>query len=215
MNKKKTIAVAIVLALILLIGGMLAYFTDTDSATNTFTIGNVDISLTEPLWDALDDEDNNNIPDVAESITPGATIDKDPTINNISTTNGAYVFAKVVVPALDATTPLFTYETNTGWAELGTAKYDATAKTITHVYAYGSASAMTELEKATSATAPTSTSSAVFSSVTLGNFTATQLSGITTTQIVVSAYGIQKDNLSVSAPTDIAKLFDELKTHFE
>jgi predicted ribosomally synthesized peptide with SipW-like signal peptide len=45
MNKKKSIAVAIVLALVLLIGGMLAYFTDKDTKTNTFTIGD-DIEIT-------------------------------------------------------------------------------------------------------------------------------------------------------------------------
>ena len=48
MNKKKSIAVAIVLTLILLIGGMIAYFTDEDTATNQFTLGdNIEISLSE------------------------------------------------------------------------------------------------------------------------------------------------------------------------
>ena len=48
MNKKKGIAVAVVLLLILLIGGMLAYFTDTDTKDNVFTLGkDIDITLTE------------------------------------------------------------------------------------------------------------------------------------------------------------------------
>ena len=50
MTKKKSIAVAIVLAIVLLIGGMLAYFTDTDTETNEFTLGNVSIDLQEPNW---------------------------------------------------------------------------------------------------------------------------------------------------------------------
>ena len=54
MNKRKTMAVAIVLALVLLIGGMIAYFTDTDEATNEFTLGDeVDISLSE-TWTPAD-----------------------------------------------------------------------------------------------------------------------------------------------------------------
>lgn len=59
----------------------------------------------------------------------------------------------------------------------------------------------------TSLAANTSTS-AVFSSVTLkSTLTATQNATTGTTNIVVNAYGIQTDNLSVSAPTDIYCLF--------
>ena len=51
MSKKKSIAVAVVLLLVLVIGGMLAYFTDTDTATNVFTLGdNIEISLHETNW---------------------------------------------------------------------------------------------------------------------------------------------------------------------
>lgn len=49
MNKKKILVLAVSVALIaiLAIGGSLAYFTDTDSATNTFTAGGVAIDLIE------------------------------------------------------------------------------------------------------------------------------------------------------------------------
>ncbi len=49
MTKQKVLAVAGVLgiAALVLSAGTLAYFTDTDKATNTFTIGNVDIELLE------------------------------------------------------------------------------------------------------------------------------------------------------------------------
>ena len=50
MSKKKTIAVAIVLALILLIGGMIAYFTDTDIAVNKFSLGDeIDIEYLKEM----------------------------------------------------------------------------------------------------------------------------------------------------------------------
>lgn len=48
--KKKTIlvaAIAVMLVAALVVGGTLAYFTDKDNATNTFTVGNVDIELLE------------------------------------------------------------------------------------------------------------------------------------------------------------------------
>ena len=46
MKKKKTILAAAVLLLMLAVGCAIAYFTDTDQKTNTFTIGNVDKMLT-------------------------------------------------------------------------------------------------------------------------------------------------------------------------
>ena len=49
MSKRKILVLALSLSMvaILAIGGTLAYFTDTDSATNTFTVGNVKIDLIE------------------------------------------------------------------------------------------------------------------------------------------------------------------------
>lgn len=51
--KKKTIlvaAIAVMLVAALVVGGTLAYFTDTDKKTNTFTVGNVDIELLESQY---------------------------------------------------------------------------------------------------------------------------------------------------------------------
>ena len=47
--KKKILALCLVVALAVtaVVGGTLAYFTDTDDAKNTFTVGNVDIELLE------------------------------------------------------------------------------------------------------------------------------------------------------------------------
>lgn len=49
MNKRRILAIAMSLCIvaILAIGASLAYFTDNDSATNTFTVGNVKIKLIE------------------------------------------------------------------------------------------------------------------------------------------------------------------------
>ena len=64
MNKKKTIGLVAVIALIAvaLIGTTLAYFTDTDNATNTMTVGNVKIKLIEEQRE-IDDETGQPTPD--------------------------------------------------------------------------------------------------------------------------------------------------------
>ena len=198
MSKKKSIAVAAILAVVLLIGGLLAYFTDRDTKTNVFTLGNnIEISLTE-TWD----------PDDGLGLHPGAVVTKAPSIKNDSTTTPAYVFAEVVVPCYASTgttvdTPLFTFTENAGWTLINTPTVDTESKTITYVYAYGSSSAMTSL------TADTTTSTAVFSQVTLApSLTDTQKATASATpNIVVNAYGIQIDNLGVTAPADIYALF--------
>ena len=210
MKKKKTILAALVLLLVVAVGGAIAYFTDTDTKTNTFTIGNVDISLTEDGWDALADANNNDIPDVAEDMMPGESVTKDPTINNLSTKNPAYVFAKVEVPCTTIVAPattseeLFTYTTNAGWTELSSAAVACTSGgTATHVYYYGTGGTLTALAKTANASTPTPTSNPVFSSVTLRS-TLKGNEGLTGNKnIVVTGYGIQTEGLTSTAPADV------------
>lgn len=227
MSKKKSIAVAIVLLLVLLIGGMLAYFTDTDTATNVFVLGDdIDISLTESSpWNKSASGNTWNSVD-ANGIHPGAVVSKDPTIVNESLTTPAYVFAEVIVPTYSTgsgSAPLFKLNSgttsspaalgtsvgdagNTGWTLIKVTN-DTTNGVIKYVYAYGTSSEMTPLAKSTSATEKTKTSP-VFTCVTLEpSLTADQKATATNQNIVVNAYGIQTDSLSVTAPTDIFNLF--------
>lgn len=199
MSKKKLIAVAIILALILLIGGLLAYFTDTDTETNVFTLGKVDIEITED-WEPEDGED----------VIPGQEIDKAPSVANQSDSEKAFVFVEVTVPcykSVPATgafdTPMFTYTVNGDWAEINTpASIDTTTGTIKHVYAYGTSSAMTELNPGAT------TASAVFDTVTVDpNMTNSQAATALTTDIVIDAVGIQSEYLgSTTTPAAIYSL---------
>ena len=86
-KQTKTIAVAAALAAVLTIGGVSAYFTDADTATNTFTIGKISLDLQEPNWD----------PDHATNLTPNQIIKKDPQIRNDGI-NDEFVFLEVTVP---------------------------------------------------------------------------------------------------------------------
>ena len=86
MSKKTWILIScLVLSLTLGLGGSLAYLTDTDTRVNTFTMGNVDITLEEPNGQQYD-------------IMPGTTAkDKVAYIKN-NGSNAAYVWMTVAVP---------------------------------------------------------------------------------------------------------------------
>lgn len=90
--KKKILALCLVacLAAVALIGGTLAYFTDTKTAENTFTVGNVSIGLTEPSWNVGDEESDN--------VYPGEPLAKDPTVEN---TGKNPCFVRISVTGLD------------------------------------------------------------------------------------------------------------------
>lgn len=88
MNRKLiATTAACALAGSLAIGSTFAYLTDRQTAKNTFTVGSVEISLTEPNFK----EEN------AQNILPNQLIAKDPTIQNTGK-NDAIVFARVTVP---------------------------------------------------------------------------------------------------------------------
>ena len=99
--KKKIIALCLIVALAAtaVIGGTLAYFTDTDEATNVFTMGNVKIALQEVF------DENNAV------LRPGTqkqnAIQKEVTIKNTGSED-AYVWYLWKIPAdldsIDGTT---------------------------------------------------------------------------------------------------------------
>lgn len=69
--KKKLTAVALVVCMlaIMLVGASLAYFTDKDEATNTFTVGNVSITLIESTYhrEGNDNSGDTSIPDPTQT----------------------------------------------------------------------------------------------------------------------------------------------------
>ena len=93
--KKKITAIFLCVALVAIavVGASLAYFTDTKSATNTFTMGDVKIKLdetnvTEPTGDRVTSN--------AYDVYPGAVVTKDPIVHNVGK-NAAYIRATVNV----------------------------------------------------------------------------------------------------------------------
>lgn len=101
--KKKIVSIALVVAMlaIAVIGGTMAYFTDTDAQTNEFTIGNVTIDLFEdfntenlPLIPAVGSMNSEN--GVTEMKN---TIEKEVYVENTGD-QAAYVRVHIAVPAI-------------------------------------------------------------------------------------------------------------------
>lgn len=104
MSKRKilTLALSICMIAILVVGGTLAYMTDTDNQKNEFTIGNVKINLDEVKIGT----DENGYPVTGTTRTegnqiyklrPNFTIDKDPTITLLEGSEDAYMGAIVTI----------------------------------------------------------------------------------------------------------------------
>ena len=92
MKKKKVVATlaACGLAMTLMVGGTLAYLTDTEKTTNTFTVGKVTVDLLEPNYPG-------NGSDQVTDVVPNEEIKKDPQIKNTGK-NSTVVFTRVNIP---------------------------------------------------------------------------------------------------------------------
>ncbi len=86
MSKKTWILITcLVLSLAMGLGGSLAYLTDRDADVNVFTMGNVDIELTEDF-------------EQGSELMPGLDITKDVKVKNIGK-NDAWVWVQIALPA--------------------------------------------------------------------------------------------------------------------
>lgn len=224
MSRKKLIITGAVLAVVVLIGGLLAYFTDTTNPkSNVFTVGDkVDIELRE-TWNPGD----------GTGIAPGETKQKVPTIENVGA-NDAYVFMKVVVPKYyDGTNwvEAFSYTTNSGWSEVAsnTTSANGTSTSSVYVYAYATAAneAMTTLAKKTGSEGPKT--AALFDEVTylpgktqnfdfnkVENYSAEQSSGTaevkSSLNLDLTGYAIQTTGLTIANSETAATTAQQIYT---
>lgn len=104
MKKKVLSIVAVVLVLCCAIGGTLAWLTDkTDPVVNTFTVGDINIELTE--------SENLNL-----KMVPGNTITKDPKVTVKANSEACWLFVKVEESANFDN--FMTYAMADGWTTL-------------------------------------------------------------------------------------------------
>ena len=178
--KKKTLALLLALVLVFgaAVGGTIAYLTDTDTVTNTFTVGKVDITLDEAKvteYGVIDSTANTRVTENTYKLIPGHNYTKDPTIHVATGSEDCWLFAKI----------------ENGLGEKATLNIDATKWTkvtgTENVWAYN-----TKVSANTNVT--------VFSQFTFSeDVTATDLTTYNGKTIVVTACAVQADGFATAA----------------
>lgn len=105
MKKIFALVLCVIMVAIAVVGGTMAYFTDTDAQTNTFTAGKVDISLDEALVEkdaAGNLVANGSRTDETQTLQnyhlfPAMSVTKDPTITVAADSEDAYIAAIVTI----------------------------------------------------------------------------------------------------------------------
>ncbi len=128
MNKKKLVALGLIVVLLLTaIGGTLAYFTDTDEATNVMTIGNVDIKLREANEDKTLLDDAYRAWLATYEAMPGITVAKRVWVDNDGS-QPAYV--RVVIEIDKDLEPAWSENWETQWKHNYVEKHDSFVHTF-------------------------------------------------------------------------------------
>lgn len=160
--------------------GTMAYLTDTAEVKNTFTVGNVAITLDEA---DVDDSTPDANRDTANRyhLLPGKTYTKDPTIHVQANSEDCFLFVKVengISGIEDSTNSVASQMERHGWTNVKG-----------NIYVYGSLAAPTKVTKSADVTNVN-----VFDNFTIaGTVNNTTLADNKDNSIVVTAYAIQAD----------------------
>lgn len=200
---KKTKAILMALCAVLLVAasvmGTLAYLTSTDTVTNTFTVGNVQIKLDEAPVDANGEKTTGErVKANTYKLLPGHTYDKDPMVTVLKGSEKCYVKMTVTfskAAELDAIftpngadlTSIFQGYDSTNWISKGNTK-DTAANTRTYEFWYDGTVAAPDGDVPLTA---------LFTQIKVPGFiTNTQLETIKDMTITVNAYAIQADGFA-------------------
>ena len=175
MKKKLMTVLALVLVIAMSVAGTVAYLTSTDTVTNTFSVGNVTITLDEAKVTeyGVPVEGAARVKANSYKLIPGHTYTKDPTIHVAAGSEDCWLFAKIENNLGTAATLTM----GTGWTEI-----DST----NHVWAYN-----TKVSAGADVT--------VFTQFTFSkDVTATQLPSYNGKTIVVTACAVQADSFATA-----------------
>lgn len=204
---KKSKAILMALCAVLLVAasvmGTLAYLTSTDTVTNTFTVGNVQIKLDEAKanTDGTLVENADRVKANSYKLLPGHTYNKDPMVTVLKGSESCYVKMTVTftkAAELDAIfapnganlTSIFAGYDSANWIDKGNTE-DTGKNTRTYEFWYKEAVA-----------APTADVKldALFDQIVVpGSITNDQLATIKDMTITVNAYAIQADGFTDAA----------------
>lgn len=202
--KTRSKALLLTLCAVLLVAatifGTMAYLTSTDTVTNTFTVGKVNIKLDEAKAnpDGTLVEGAERVKANEYKLLPGHTYNKDPMVTVLSGSESSYVkmtvtFSKaneldaIFAPDGADMLKIFNGYDAANWIAKGNTK-DATANTRTYEFWYKEAVAAPTADVALDA---------LFDSITVpGEITNEQLATIERMTITVNAYAIQADGFA-------------------
>ena len=202
--KTRSKALLLTLCAVLLVAatifGTMAYLTSTDTVTNTFTVGKVNIKLDEAKAnpDGTLVEGAERVKANSYKLLPGHTYSKDPMVTVLSGSESSYVkmtvtFSKaneldaIFAPDGANLTRIFNGYDASNWIAKGNTK-DAAANTRTYEFWYKEAVAAPTADVALDA---------LFDSITVpGEITGEQLATIEGMTITVNAYAIQADGFA-------------------
>ena len=200
--KKRTLALILALVLVFgaAVGGTIAYLTSTDTVTNTFTVGKVEITLDEAKVDEYgkavtpaERVETNNY-----KLIPGHNYTKDPTVTVLKGSESSYIKMTVTfseAAALDAIfapngadmTSIFNGYNSSNWIYKGNTE-DTAANTRTYEFWYKETVAAPTADVALDA---------LFDSITVpSSITKEQLATIEGMTITVNAYAMQADGFA-------------------
>lgn len=200
-NKVLLLSLCAVLLVTASVLGTMAYLTDDDVVTNTFSVGSVIITLDEADVDDSDKDGNKTERDKANSykLLPGHQYDKDPIIHVDPNSEDCYLFVIVKNEIADIESDdegdrtVAVQMADNGWA-----KVDGVANTYVYIGTADGANAPLAVSGGSNIT--------VFESFKIkGSVTNTELAKYEGKTITVTAYAVQKDGFETKPADEIWK----------
>lgn len=186
--------------------GTMAYLTSTDEVNNTFTVGNVKITLDEAKVDTNGSpvEGAARVKENSYKLMPGHTYTKDPTIHVDAASEDCFIRAKVTLTNADEWIKIATKyadnkveniikgtDDNIWW--VSQPAVDETANTVTYTFVYKNESHTDELGKRIW-TSTDSRDLVLFNKIEIpGGLTNDELAAVGSSKITVVAEAIQAD----------------------
>ena len=195
--KTKSKALLLTLCAVLLVTasmlGTMAYLTSTDEVKNTFTVGQVKITLDEAKVDengkALTGDNAERVKANSYKLLPGHTYTKDPIVHVNSTSENCYLFVKVAneIAEIEGETTVAAQMDAKGWVAVDG---------VTGVYVYTQSNAPAVVAGGSNVT--------VFDNFTIsGTVDNATLATYNNKTITVTAYAIQADGFEGKTASEI------------
>lgn len=192
--KKTSKALLLSLCAVLLVTasvlGTMAYLTSQDQVVNTFTVGNVAITLDEKDVDNSTPGENDRDKANAYKLMPGHNYEKDPIVHVDANSEDCYLFVKVVnkIANIEAEKTVAQQMTEKGWVAVDAAN---------GIYVYTT-------DKTNPAVVTKGSNITVFENFTIaGNVNNATLATYADKTITVNAYAIQADGFAGKTASEI------------